>query len=328
MTAALIGYYTITPTHCGTGQAADAVDLPIAREAHSGHPILPATSIKGSLRDNFEEALGRDDGGLIRWFGPELNTNASADGGGSLEAGNIVFGEGRLLAFPVRCLHTAFCYATCPLILERFERDLRAYGLGSFWKAPDNQGSLGDNALWRAPWLDTEVMVCSELAAEQALVLEDLVFDPRAVTATKDVDALGSMLGKLLPDNEKATQKRLSSQLVVLRDDYFVDLVRRTTPVQARVRLGENKTTSESGGNLWYEETLPADTLLASFVAERRTARNRKAESERDAKRNESNTRDFFQQLEEQMGHPLQIGGNETVGQGLCLWQKGVKSDG
>ena len=52
--AGLIGIYTLTPTHCGSGQAAGAVDLPIIREAHTRFPILPATAIKGVARQFVE----------------------------------------------------------------------------------------------------------------------------------------------------------------------------------------------------------------------------------------------------------------------------------
>ena len=45
------GIYLLAPTHVGTGQAAGAVDLPIARERHTGHPYLPATALKGVARD-------------------------------------------------------------------------------------------------------------------------------------------------------------------------------------------------------------------------------------------------------------------------------------
>lgn len=40
---ALIGIYTLTPTHFGTGQTTGAIDLPIARDASTDFPVLPAT---------------------------------------------------------------------------------------------------------------------------------------------------------------------------------------------------------------------------------------------------------------------------------------------
>ena len=65
----LSGIYTISPTHCGIGQACGAVDLPIARDASTQFPVLPATSIKGVVRDflvtgNITNATNR-----IQWSG-------------------------------------------------------------------------------------------------------------------------------------------------------------------------------------------------------------------------------------------------------------------
>jgi CRISPR-associated protein Cmr4 len=333
MTAALIGYYTITPTHCGTGQAADAVDLPIAREAHTGHPIFPATSIKGSIRDVFEqpEANSKE---VENWFGPRLVDPGDADSGGAqLRAGAVTFGEGRLLAFPVRCLHTSFCYVTCPLVIERFRRDLCAHGLQSFWG--DEPVNLEEGDLWRkvsvlvSPALHGELR---EAAGARVLVLEDLAFDTDSgeIAADPVVESVAQVFAKLLPKKENSTRSRLTRQLVVIRDEFFQDLVRRTTPVQARVALTENKTTS-NGGNLWYEETLPSDSLLSSFVGLRRQ-RSHGGASEGDADRKaNAGHREFWEQLVKRSESPLQIGGNETVGLGLCLWtisNTGVHADG
>lgn len=67
MSLLVTGIYTLTPTHCGTGQAAGAVDLPIAREAHTRLPLLPATSLKGIARDDwFPLGADRD-----RWTAEE-----------------------------------------------------------------------------------------------------------------------------------------------------------------------------------------------------------------------------------------------------------------
>lgn len=327
MTVAFIGYYTITPTHCGTGQAAGAVDLPIARETHTQHPIFPATSIKGALRQRFQDdGVSRDHVKL--WFGAELPSESTQDSTAeestksaderTPSAGSITFGEGRLLAFPVRALHTAFCYVTCPLILERFERDLHAYGLASFW--PSELSSRGSES----PWDVAEAIVGPGSCSSQPLILEDLVFDSQSdqVTSSPSVETLGAVLGQLLPGKEKATRRRLSAQLVVLSDELFEDLVRRTTSVQARIRLNETKTTTGGGGNLWYEENLPPDTLLGSFISVRKQTTNgaaKPASAERP---------DFFEQLEALTQKPLQIGGNETVGQGICLWTRGATAHG
>jgi len=99
-----------------------------------------------------------------------------------------------------------------------------------------------------------------------------------------------------------------------LPDDYLQDLAARTTPVQARVKLTSAKTTDEhvnddgktEKGNLWYEETLPADCLMVAFMTVRA------------GKSLNGTMRNLFDRFE--AGQVLQIGGNETVGQGRTWW--------
>ena len=44
---------SLSPVHCGVGQGLNDIDLPTARNSVSGHPIVPASSIKGVLKDEF-----------------------------------------------------------------------------------------------------------------------------------------------------------------------------------------------------------------------------------------------------------------------------------
>jgi CRISPR-associated protein Cmr4 len=90
---------------------------------------------------------------------------------------------------------------------------------------------------------------------------------------------------------------------VVIPDEHFAMLVRRL-PVRARIRLNEDKTTSGNGGNLWYEEHVPSDCLFVSMIGARR--------GRGDALRI---FREHGARLE-----VSQIGGNETVGEGICFW--------
>lgn len=41
----------LTPLHIGAGQGLAHVDLPIVREVHTGFPFVPASGIKGALRE-------------------------------------------------------------------------------------------------------------------------------------------------------------------------------------------------------------------------------------------------------------------------------------
>lgn len=329
--AALLGIYTLTPTHCGTGKAVDAVDLPIAREGHTQHPILPATSVKGALRAASERSGWASH--VRGWFGPELKAGQSEE----LEAGNVVFTDARLLAFPVRALHTAFCWVTCPLILERFYRDLLAFEAGDFWPTADGTLHPAHPETWDGG--RGKVRLAQNVNGG-TLVLEDLVFSGAELMVEESgLGTLAGAFGALLGRAEEGTRKRLARDLVVIPDADFSDLVVRTMPVQARIRLNDRKTTSGDGGNLWYEETLPTDALFSVFAVARDGARREDAlmtfidAAGRSAPARSADKADkadkatlatvadtTMDQAPPLFSRPIQIGGNETVGQGLCLW--------
>src|SRR5690606_27537503 len=103
------GFLAETAIHCGAGRSAGIVDLPIAREAATDYPFIAGSSLKGALRDR-AESLGRTDVGEM--FGrPD-------------QAGRLLISDARLLLLPVRSLTGAYRWVTCPLILERYQRDL------------------------------------------------------------------------------------------------------------------------------------------------------------------------------------------------------------
>ena len=94
-----------------------------------GSPILPATSLKGVTRDYAARDGSTDPGGLThhdldRLFGRTVGDVMGAEGTGpqddlamtQLEAGALVFTEGRLVAFPVRSLKSAI--SPCDLSVD------------------------------------------------------------------------------------------------------------------------------------------------------------------------------------------------------------------
>lgn len=322
-TSILTGIYTLTPTHCGTGQTSGAVDLPIAREPHTGFPVLPASGLKGAARSTLDEKGNKSDEVLARrLFGPDLGSKEKGtnekeeEAQASLAAGSLVILEGQLLLYPLRSLERPFLYATCPLILQRFARDLRALGigesvLGKDWEVPSvaPRSQADDKApADRVP----SALVADGALAGRTLVVEDLVYTSGEVGQLVHADALSNVFQALLPDSEKDTRRRLADALVVLPDGDFADVIARVTPVQARIKLDdETKTTSGDGGNLWYEETLPPDCLFAALVTKRAGYRNGKEPADEFV--------DLLASIRKKRP-ALQIGGNETVGEGFCWW--------
>lgn len=316
----LYSIYTLSPTHCGTGQANGAVDLPIARDRGTGLPVIPATMLKGVAREAFEKALpkGEKNPEVIRLFGPVLDKSEGdgeeRDPDSGPKAGALAFTEARLLAYPARSLNRAFLHVTCPLILERFLRDLNLLG------QPEFLGGISPPADWR---LYTAYTVDPDLAGK-ALVIEDLVYPPEQVLHSQPLAALAATLAGLLPADEAGARKRLTQGLVLLPDTDLQDLLARAVPVQARIALTGGKTTDRwyneeldrtESGNLWYEEYLPSDCLFAGFVGERRQG----SFAEGPAAANRQGDLQTFRAQAELL-KTVQIGGNETVGQGLCAW--------
>jgi CRISPR-associated protein Cmr4 len=312
--ATALGIYTLTPLHCGTGQATGAVDLPIARERHTRLPIVPSTSLKGCLRDAFENAEGAKDSKNVKaLFGPELRLDQDdAD----LHAGGLIFTEGKLLAFPVPSLSAPFLYVTSRLVVDRLRSDLRAFGRLDLWPK-----ALADLAL--EPLGAEEVHVATEALDGKTLVLDDLVFGAATVHRRPWVAEIAGLFAALIPEDEKGPRGRLPQALVIVADEVFRYLVENATPVQARTRLTEGKTTSkykradgteDTSGNLWYEETLPADCLFSAFLLPRR---------ERRPDGSSGSAGDPITALPKLLScirerSYLQVGGNETVGHGVC----------
>ncbi|NMB17226.1 MAG: hypothetical protein GX980_08970 [Firmicutes bacterium] len=46
--------------HPGAGASTGSIDLPVQREVHTDYPMIPASSVKGSLRAMAEETVSPD----------------------------------------------------------------------------------------------------------------------------------------------------------------------------------------------------------------------------------------------------------------------------
>lgn len=277
MKSKLLFLHAISPLHAGTGQGVGVVDLPIARERATNIPYLPGSSIKGCLRDLF---YGHPQQNAL--FGPETQ-NAHE------YASAASFSDARLLLLPVRSLKNVFVYATSPYLLARFARDAKHAAL----ETP------------KIPKLNTDQACCSvqELVHASQLVLEDL--DLKASWHT-DAAAWAEWIAKqLLPEAE---QESLQKRFVIVHDDIMSFLLETATELVARIKL-EDDTKTVTRGALWYEENLPAESLLTALVlttaAKQKDSALQSAEASMDA-------------LLERLSGVVQFGGKATVGRGLC----------
>ncbi|MGB9780803.1 type III-B CRISPR module RAMP protein Cmr4 [Caldanaerobacter sp.] len=137
------------------------------------------------------------------------------------------------------------------------------------------------------------------------LFLEEIVFP---TSKGKDLNKIVETLKEFIPHD--SVKKRLETQLVIIDDKEFQYFAQYGLPVNARNVLNKNKTSD----NLWYEEVIPPDTLFYSLIFERKLT-----EGQNDLYEVESLFKD---------SPYLQVGGNETIGQGWCRiqWFSGGES--
>ena len=264
MNTAMLGLLAETPVHPGAGSGMGVVDLPVAREASTDYPVLVGSSLKGALRDKAEGAVAAE----------AIEADVVQDRFGSPEhAGDLLVSDGRLLLLPVRSLTTSFRWVTCRHLLERYRRDLDRAVLEPRPDVPDvKQGDV----------LAT---------GNGSLFLEERQFTIRGVPTD---DLVNTIAPCVLHDE---TRRRLGDRIAILDDDDFAWFVRYGLCIQARNVL--DKDGSKRSRNLWYEETLPPDTVMYALVMGR-----------------SDGVLETLDTLFPETDPYLQVGGNETVGQG------------
>lgn len=265
-TPILLGLIAETPIHYGAETGGGAIDLPVAREAATHYPVISGSAFKGAFKD----ILGEDNI-CIRSVDGEGNQNG---------AGHLIFSDIRLILLPVRSLAGSYAWVTCPLLLERLQRDLLRAGTPATFDLP----VIADGA-----YLGPDNLV-------DPLQLEERQFSKIAGSYEAAVtDAIKELI------THSSTGARVTKQLVVLSDNDFAWFAQFALPVNAHNVLDENKTSK----NLWYEETLPPDTVMYGLILPRPTLLEEKQAAAIHLIKARLNAKPY-----------LQIGAGETTGLG------------
>ncbi len=246
--------HAITPTHVGTGTGAGFVDLPIMREKTTGWPLIPGSAIKGVRRDHFERQETSDRDSLIGLaFGQPDKSYEDA----GANSGAIVFTDARLLCLPVPSYYGTFAWVTSAMALRRAKRDAMLAGIAGFGALP-NIADPKDKALVPSSNGPTR----SELIAgnEARAYVSDLDLN---VQASADVERWAAAIAGAV--FEGAWQTEFTRRLLVVPDNTFNFLCQSGCEVQARVHIDDDKKTVKTG-QLWYEEALPAESILFGLV--------------------------------------------------------------
>jgi len=272
--------HALSPLHCGTGQGVDIIDLPIARMRSTGIPFVPGTSLKGVMR-----SMVPCDEKAFAVYGPDTN-NASDN------AGALVVGDARLLLLPVRSFKGTFAWVTSPLLLHLAARDLSLDGV-LVPSVPELKAHgamvVGDNK--------TNIH-------NDRIYLEDIDLKVRTESIESASGQWLDLIAGIMPEAER---RLLKSRFTIVDDETMSFFWETATQVDARNRINAQGVVVD--GALWYEESLPPETILIGQLA-----------AEQSRRRDLSMTPDEVISFALPPGKVpmLQVGGKATVGRGVC----------
>jgi CRISPR-associated protein Cmr4 len=293
MQTKLLLLFTRTPLHVGAGSSVGAIDQPIQRERHTGFPVIPASSLKGSFADQWPNPDGEarrltvkngqiETCSAAAWLFGSDTTDLSF-------AGSLLFSEARILAFPIRSAKGSFAWITCPVALQRAVRD-------GVLEKTDFAEPKDEQAVFKA---DGPLA----LSGNQ-IVLEEYTFG-----ATGSYPSLlATALAALVPNDPLFGT--ITDRLVILSNGQFSHFVATTCEVAQHVRI-DDKTGTAEGTGLFNQENVPADTLFYSAIsatASRVPGGDYKKKTADDA----------LAELGSKLPAVFQFGGDASTGLGFC----------
>lgn len=288
--------FTRTPLHVGAGASVGAIDQPIIRERHTGFPIIPASSLKGSFADawndatmqkrQFKRTIKKEDN---TWDATEAAWLFGSDDANYAFAGALQFSEAKLLAFPIRSAKGSFAWITCPLILRRAKRD----------------GALNVDLSDLTNPSDEEAIYIKgcPLDLGDKVVLEEYTF-----TRHRDLPkGLGEAVKELLP--EDPVWAEVASRLVILSDGMMSFFAQNACEVAQHVRI-DDETGTAAGGALFNQENVPSETMFYAIV--------HAFDGRGDAFKNKT-AKEALDEFEKKVNDkPFQFGGDASTGLGWC----------
>lgn len=283
--------HTLSPTHVGAGRGVGYIDLPIHRDKVTNWPLVPGSAFKGVWADRFKVRTEGRSGEAALAFG-----KASDQENGS-NAGALVPTDARLVCLPIRSFKGTFAWCSSPMSLELLRRDLAMAKLAGLPAAP---ATLAGETIHHP---EKTCLADKPDSGPGRIYLEDLDFQAKVCpTANAWAHKLAEWV--FPQDSDKSWRERFIERFAVVPDTVFDYFTETGTEVVARVRIDDDKKTVKEG-QLWNEESLPAETILAGLVSCERVFGNEQGVTA------ESLLNKYASGV-----LPLQIGGKATVGRG------------
>ncbi len=292
--AKIMYIHTISPMHVGSGSDLGIVDMPIQREGHTNFPKIEGSSLKGSIREAFELKGQTDVDVLIKTYmsfgydesnAPSAVQQAFPEKSDKEFAGALGFSDSRILLFPVKSAQGIFAWATSPMILKRFIKDLELSNQEQDFKIEKN--SIPNDSI---------IMI-----DDNNVILEEYQIK---VSKNDNTQNIANFLAKELKNDE------IKEKLIILDDREFEDFVTLSTEIITRNKIDNRKGTVDDGA-LFTEEYLPCETVMYSLVLASNVMikvtqiQNFSSDDE---------VMNFFTSTIPEI---LQIGGNATIGKGI-----------
>ena len=225
-----IGYlYSLSPIHCG-GEGDLGNILEIAREVHTNFPYVPASSLRGSVRDEVINAEPNGKAIADRLFGKEL------DDQGQMGVHQVWFGDARLLWVPMRTMaikgsgRDVFTWVSCHSLI----RDHALLSHRNFATFPDH--AVGNNA-------------GTYLVADAEIIVQGM--DDKQKNAV-------NLSGDWAENLKGSVQSTWDKNRIILPDDDFQVLMEHSLWTQVRNKIDE----TGSAGVFWTDVCIPRDTIF------------------------------------------------------------------
>lgn len=315
--------HVISPLHAGSGSEIGVIDLPIQRERHTGFPKIESSSLKGAIREVFEEhaqntdervrihkIFGYDDSEKIKEVNEKFKEKEQQE-----FAGAIGFSDARLLLFPVKAMKGVYAYITCLHALKTFKQDVDLCQNSAVAFEVDWPGTK----LFK-PQNDQSVCLAADknaVAVEEYVLLEEYAFKVNPAGA----DAASTLAAKLAEITGIAD---LTQKLVILSDVDFRDFVEMSTEVITRTKIN-NETGTVAQGQLFTEEFLPAESVLYALTLGSPLflhKDDKKGVFEPKPENADEEAKCVLEYFAKNLPNYIQIGGDATIGKGIVRTQK------
>ena len=280
----------LSPLHCGVGQGVNDIDLPTARNKLSGHPLVPASSLKGVLKDGFKSKYKDDDSwqsDCVALFGGESSSE---------HASAISIGDANMLALTVRSFFGTYAYLASPYTLLQV-KNLYARTQQPVSIALPTMGLDKNTESYH-------VMVCKGSLLSQTENNRVLLEELDLLVDSQNADDWADLIAPLYFSDEEG-QAIFKKRFAIVDDNALNFLCETSLPVDARIAIDEETGTVKNGA-LWYEETVPLESLfIGNISVDRSHYSNVKKTDEQ-----------LTQFLVNQRNIICQVGGKSTTGKG------------